>query len=130
MKKLNNDSVLLTSVDQAALASDIIIIAVPGMRSLESAKAFAATLGDGAAGKVSRMHIYTSLVYTSRHVISSASYDAYQVVIDATNPLSEFPALEVMWGSESSGGELLQQALPSSLLFKVKLNLSYFCHVE
>jgi len=42
---------------------------------------------------------------------------AGKIVIDATNPLSSWPALEVLWDGRSAG-ELLQAALPSSRVVK------------
>jgi predicted dinucleotide-binding enzyme len=50
---------------------------------------------------------------------SSLTSSVFQVVIDATNPLSEFPHLEVMWEGSTSGGELIQAAFPMSVVFKV-----------
>jgi hypothetical protein len=50
--KLNNDSVLITTPDQACMAADIIILAVPGMRSAEDCMGFAMSLGGGVVGKV------------------------------------------------------------------------------
>lgn len=40
-------------------------------------------------------------------------------IIDATNPLSTFPeGLQIRWGSELSGGEVLANALPDSKVYK------------
>lgn len=112
------------SISEAVSVSDVVILATPGMRSTTQAQHTAQLLGPGAAGKV---------------------------VIDATNPLSPWPALDVLWDGTSggrhgvlndascwctpthspscpgasstalpacAGGELLQQALPQSHVFK------------
>jgi len=41
-----------------------------------------------------------------------------KVVIDATNPCSPWPEMEVLWDGSTSGGELLQQALPEAYVYK------------
>ena len=68
------------------------LLTVPGMRSQEQYTSLATLLGDGINRKV---------------------------VLDATNPVSSYPALEVIWDGSTSGGELLQNALPHSFVFKV-----------
>ena len=68
-----------------------LILAIPGMTTQEQYNACAASLGAGAAGKV---------------------------VIDATNPLSAFPSLEVYWDGNTSGGEMCSEAFSNSSVFK------------
>lgn len=77
---------------KSALASaDVVILATPGGHSDEAIKELAASLGD-MTGKV---------------------------VIDATNPLSEFPdGLQVRWKQGTSGGEVLAEALPTAKVYK------------
>jgi predicted dinucleotide-binding enzyme len=41
-----------------------------------------------------------------------------KVVIDATNPVTEYPGLEVRWEQGTSAGEVLSAALPKSHVFK------------
>ena len=62
-----------------------------GMTSEEGYKACAASLGAGAEGKI---------------------------LIDATNPLSDFPALGVHYDGNTSGGEQCAAAFPKSAVFK------------
>ncbi|KAI8473334.1 MAG: hypothetical protein J3K34DRAFT_411055 [Monoraphidium minutum] len=82
-------------VDAAVVAdavgwAEVVILATPGFRTPAAAAALAHSLGPGVEGKV---------------------------VIDATNPLSAWPQLEVLW-SGASAGEMLQEALPSAYVFK------------
>eukprot|EP00605_Chrysophyceae_sp_TOSAG23-4_P000226 GSChrysophyteH1.ASY1.ANO1.263.1 assembled CDS len=79
------------SVTEAVAGAEAVILAVPGMRTQEQYNACAASLGAGAEGKV---------------------------VIDATNPLTAFPELAVLWDGNTSGGEMCAAALPKSAVFK------------
>lgn len=81
----------VSSISEAVAAAEAVILAVPGMYTQEQYNACAATLGAGAEGKV---------------------------IIDATNPLSAFPALAVHWDGNTSGGEMCAAALPKSAVFK------------
>lgn len=78
------------SIPDAVSWSNVVILAIPGMRTQEAYDALASSLGSGIEGKV---------------------------VLDATNPLSAFPALEVLY-ENTSGGEMCAKALPSSFVFK------------
>ncbi|WIA20789.1 hypothetical protein OEZ85_005149 [Tetradesmus obliquus] len=87
--KQQQDATVKT-IPEAVDWADVLILAVPGMRDRAAAEQLASSLGPGVAGKV---------------------------VIDATNPLTPYPGLEVLWDG-SSGGELLQAALPTAHVFK------------
>lgn len=78
------------SVHEAVIRSDILILAVPGWRDAAGVAALADSLGPDVAGKV---------------------------LVDATNPLSAFPDLEVLWNG-TSGGELLAAGIPSAHVYK------------
>jgi predicted dinucleotide-binding enzyme len=79
------------SLASAISSADILILATPSVHSDESLRGLAHSLGD----------------------VSS------KVVIDATNPLSEFAdGLQVRWAQGSSGGEVLQEALPTAFVYK------------
>jgi len=78
-------------VDAVAWA-DAIVLATPGSPTEEGIKEVAASLGPGTANKV---------------------------ILDATNPLSAFQdGLQVRWGQPTSGGEVLQEALPDAAVYK------------
>jgi predicted dinucleotide-binding enzyme len=79
------------SVDQAAAWADVIILAIPAPIPDASLRELAGALGDGASGKV---------------------------VIDVTNPVSQYPHLEIEWGREASMGERIAASLPLSHVFK------------
>jgi len=79
----------VASVAEAVAAAEVVILAMPGANDDAGIKAIAAGL-PSVAGKV---------------------------VIDATNPLSAFPALEVRW-TGTSGGEVFAEALPEAAVFK------------
>ena len=81
----------VTAIPEAVAGAEAVILAVPGMSTQEQYNVCAATLGAGVEGKV---------------------------VIDATNPLSAFPALSVHWDGNTSGGEMCAAALPKSAVFK------------
>ncbi len=76
----------------SALASaDVIILATPSAHSDEAIEAIAKSLGD-VSGKC---------------------------IIDATNPLTEFQeGLEIRWPQGTSGGEVLQNAIPTAFVYK------------
>jgi predicted dinucleotide-binding enzyme len=79
------------SLARAISSADILILATPSVQSDEALQGLAQSLGD----------------------VSN------KVVIDATNPLSEFAnGLEVRWAQGTSGGEVLQEALPTSFVYK------------
>jgi len=78
------------SIPEAVNNSDIIILTVPGMRTQEEYDSLSTTLGPGITGKV---------------------------IIDCTNPLSNFPNLEVHHDG-TSGGEMCATAFPSCSVFK------------
>ena len=78
-------------VPDAVTWADAVILATPSAHDDESIQAMAASLGavDG------------------------------KVIIDATNPLTPFrDGLQVRWGQDASGGEVLQAALPSAAVYK------------
>jgi hypothetical protein len=82
------------ALTEAIASSDILILATPGAHKDDGIKDLAKSLGD-VSGKV---------------------------IIDATNPLSEFQdGLQIRWKQGTSGGEKLQEYLPDSLVYKVSL---------
>ncbi|PNH05802.1 Metalloreductase STEAP3 [Tetrabaena socialis] len=89
LSTLKNTSV--ASVSDAIKASDVIILATPGSNDDAGIKSTAASLGPGIAGKV---------------------------LIDATNPLTSWPGLEVRWTAGTSGGEVLAAVLPDTIVYK------------
>ena len=92
-KKLEH--LIVEEKDEAIANADILILAVPGAHTDEGIHEIAKSLGNNLDGKL---------------------------IIDATNPLSSFPdGLQVRWGNVgggTSGGEVLQQALPNSKIYK------------
>ena len=79
------------SVPDAIAAADLLILATPSAHTDEDIEALAKSLGD-VKGKI---------------------------IIDATNPLSEFSSgLQVRWTQGTSGGEVLQKCLPESKVYK------------
>ncbi|KAJ8598360.1 hypothetical protein CTAYLR_003026 [Chrysophaeum taylorii] len=80
----------VTSTKDAIKSAVAVVLAVPGPPDEEGIKKIAADLGD-CTGKV---------------------------ILDATNPLTPFPALAIRWGHEKSGGEILAQALPTAAVYK------------
>jgi predicted dinucleotide-binding enzyme len=85
------DFLTVESLASAISSADVLILATPSVHSDESLKELAQSLGD----------------------VSN------KVVIDATNPLSEFSdGLEVRWAQGSSGGEVLQHFLPTAFVYK------------
>jgi 8-hydroxy-5-deazaflavin:NADPH oxidoreductase len=91
--KLAADSIdLVVEESQAALKSaNVVILATPSVHTDDDIKKLAASLGD----------------MTDK------------IVIDATNPLSEFPdGLQVRWKQGTSGGEVLAEALPTAKVYK------------
>ena len=88
-KKL--DHLTVKANKEAIAEADILILAVPGAHTDEGIYEMAKSLGD-VSGKV---------------------------IIDATNPLTEFSdGLQVRWTQGTSGGEILQKALPNSKVYK------------
>ncbi len=79
------------TISEAVNWSEFILLTVPGVREPEQYSALASQLGAGAEGKV---------------------------IIDATNPLAPYPALDIFWDGNKSAGELLQAALPKSFVYK------------
>ena len=76
---------------EAIAAADVLILATPSVHTDDDIEALAKSLGD-VTGKV---------------------------IIDATNPLSEFSdGLQVRWMQGTSGGEVLQKCLPESKVYK------------
>lgn len=71
--------------------SDVVLLATPSFHEDSQIQELAKSLLPGANGKV---------------------------VIDVTNPCSAWPNLEVRWGKEKSGGEVLAEALPESFVYK------------
>lgn len=85
------DTLKIESTATAIASADVLILATPSAHSDEAIQALAASLGD-----VSK-----------------------KVVIDATNPLTEFPdGLQIRWAQGTSGGEILQDALPTASVYK------------
>lgn len=81
----------IASVHDAIAWSNAFILAVPGSHDDAGIFKLAESLGPAANGKV---------------------------VIDATNPVTEYPGLEVRWDQGTSAGEVLSAALPKSHVFK------------
>lgn len=81
----------ILGVQDAVRASDVIILAIPGAHSDEAIQKIVETLGPDVGGKV---------------------------LIDATNPLTHYPQLEVRWDKSLSGGEALAAALPNTAVYK------------
>lgn len=80
------------AVQDAVSWADVIVLATPGSNNAEGIIAGGAALGPGVASKV---------------------------IIDATNPLTSYPGLEVRWGGDgTSGGEVLSNSLPNSKVYK------------
>jgi predicted dinucleotide-binding enzyme len=78
-------------VSSALGAADVIIMATPSYNSDEAIEEIAKSMGD-VTGKC---------------------------IIDAVNPVSEFPdGLQIRWAQGTSGGEVLQNALPDAYVFK------------
>jgi hypothetical protein len=48
--------------------------------------------------------------------------------LDATNPLSPYPGLEVRWDHATSGGEVLSAVLPDAHVFKVQQRIEHPMH--
>ena len=87
----NLSNLKVQSMKDAIEAADILILATPSSHSDEDIQKLAASLGD-VSGKT---------------------------VVDATNPLSPFEdGLQVRWTHETSGGEVLQAALPDAKVYK------------
>ena len=79
------------SVSSAVSSADILILATPSAHSDEAIQEIATSLGN-VDGKI---------------------------IIDATNPLSEFSSnLEIRWAQGTSGGEVLQKCLPNAKVYK------------
>lgn len=78
------------SISDAVSQAEIVVLAIPGWWDADGVAAVVESLGPGISGKV---------------------------VVDATNPLSGFPGLEVLWNG-TSGGELLAAGLPDSHVYK------------
>ncbi|KAG7373422.1 coenzyme F420-dependent NADP oxidoreductase [Nitzschia inconspicua] len=91
-KLLTSGLNLIVEESQAALKSaNVVILATPSVHTDEAIKELAASLGD----------------MTDK------------VVIDATNPLTEFPdGLQIRWKQGTSGGEVLAEALPTAKVYK------------
>ncbi|CAM9944460.1 unnamed protein product [Discosporangium mesarthrocarpum] len=80
------------AVPDACTWAEAVVLAAPGSNDDEGIIALGKSLGDGVAGKL---------------------------IIDATNPLSPFPAgLEVRWTQTKSGAEILQEAVPTAKIVK------------
>ena len=91
--KLDEEGLSLKAeiVSSALEAADVIIMATPSVQSDESIQEMAKSLGD-VSGKC---------------------------IIDAVNPVSDFQdGLQVRWAQGTSGGEVLQNALPNAHVFK------------
>lgn len=88
LAKLPNCTV--ASVPETVKASDVVILATTSAHTDDQIREVAASLGPEISGKV---------------------------LIDATNPLSKYPALEVRWDGKS-GGEVLAEALPNTHVYK------------
>lgn len=76
---------------EATAWADAVILATPSFFDDAGIKACAESLGPGVDGKA---------------------------VLDATNPLTGWPGLEIRWGIKTSGGEVLADALPNAFVFK------------
>ncbi|GLI68955.1 hypothetical protein VaNZ11_013482 [Volvox africanus] len=88
LAKAQNTSVL--TVSEAVKNSDVVILAVPGSYDDAGIKGIASDLGPNIKGKV---------------------------LIDATNPVTPYPSLEVRWTGKSAG-EVLSEALPDTAVYK------------
>lgn len=81
----------IATVTDACTYADVIILAVPGSHENSGIQRIAESLGPGAENKP---------------------------IIDATNPLSSYPNLEIRWTGAESGGEHLSKCLPKSHVYK------------
>ena len=84
----------VSPVDDAIRECDVLILTVPGGHDDDDIAAIVASLGGDEAVRD-------------------------KIIIDATNPLSSFAdGLQVRWGSTKSGGEVLQDCVPSARVYK------------
>lgn len=86
---------IVESMPDAIAAADILILAVPGAQTDEGIEAVAQSLKVGDGNNLQG-----------------------KTIIDATNPLSEFPGLEVRWKQGTSAGEVFQKCLPDCKVYK------------
>ena len=86
----HNLVVPVVRIHEAVAPAQVVILACTGSHDDAGIEALAASLGDCAT----------------------------KVVLDATNPFSEFPEKSCRWGHIRSGGEVLAAALPSSAVYK------------
>jgi 8-hydroxy-5-deazaflavin:NADPH oxidoreductase len=85
------DSMSVEESSSAIASADVIILATPSLHSDEEILKVAQSMGD-VAGKI---------------------------IIDSTNPVSEFQdGLQIRWKQGTSGGEVFQGALPSAFVYK------------
>jgi len=82
--------VKVLGVTEAIAEADAVVLAVPGPPDEAGIRKMASDLGE-CSGKI---------------------------ILDATNPLSPFPALAIRWGEAKSGGEILADALPQAKVYK------------
>lgn len=87
---LAGGNISVKSVKEAVAWADVVLVAAVGGHEDATIQAVAASLGPDIKGKV---------------------------VVDAMNPLTAWPALEVRWNGKS-GGEVFSEALPGSHVFK------------
>ncbi|GIL99382.1 hypothetical protein Vretimale_4555, partial [Volvox reticuliferus] len=88
LAKAWNTSVL--TVSEAVKSSDVVILAVPGAHDDAGIREIASNLGPDIKGKV---------------------------LVDATNPVTPYPSLEVRWTGKSAG-EVLSEVLPDTAVYK------------
>jgi 8-hydroxy-5-deazaflavin:NADPH oxidoreductase len=84
------------SLPEAIQSASVLILAVPGAHTDEGIQSIAQSLIDQ----------------------SPPGGLKDKIILDATNPLTEFPELSVRWSQGTSGGEVLQQCLPDCKVYK------------
>jgi len=87
---------LIESMPDVIASADILILALPGAPTDEGIAAMAQSL----------------VVVVGDDTLKG------KTIIDATNPLTDFPDLEVRWTQGTSGGEVLQKCLPDCKVYK------------
>lgn len=91
LAEAKKDFLTVLPLADAIAAADVLILATPGAHTDEGIEALAKSLGDVKD----------------------------KIILDATNPLTEFAdGLQVRWTQGTSGGEVLQKCLPDSKVYK------------
>jgi 8-hydroxy-5-deazaflavin:NADPH oxidoreductase len=91
LEEMGKSHLPVQEMASAIAAADILIMATPSIHSDDGLKALVESFGD-VSGKI---------------------------LIDATNPLNEFPnGLQIRWEHGTSGGEYIQSLLPNTKVYK------------